>query len=49
MAKTFVKEEIINIESSSEDEDEDEDEVELNSVELNEESFLYTSEEDTNN
>ena len=45
----LFQEEIINIESSSEDEDEDEDEVELNSVELNEESFLYTSEEDTNN
>jgi hypothetical protein len=39
----LFEEEITEIESSSEDED---DEAEFNSIELNEESFIYTSEEE---
>ena len=41
----LFEEEITNLDSSSED---DEDENELNSLELNEESFIYSSEEESN-
>ena len=40
----LFEDEITNIESSSDDEDNDKDE--FNSIELNEESFIYTSEEE---
>ena len=41
----LFEEENTNIESSSEDDEEND----FNSIELNEESFLYTSDEETNN
>lgn len=43
----LFEEEVTNNESSSEDEEDDNDNY--NSIELNEESFIYTSEEENNN